>query len=230
MSNSDATSPLLNNTNSDSSNQNGLFTQYSKHVAVISLLSLISTPILMILNSGNFFSPFTLHPIFQCIAISLIVLSILSLQPTSSGNSKLKAFDKHRKFISYFSLPFFLIGSSAMFYNKFSHSAPHFTTWHSTFGLISLSFLILQASVGIAFTIPSKDSPILPKSLYKYHRLSGYFVLLPLLAITATLGAGHSTWSSTQAPLPVRLIFVDTAAILLVLSIWSGIQKHKLGF
>lgn len=227
---SNSTSPLLyNSSQSQPSNHRQPIHNISRIVALLSTFSLLFTPLLMIFNSGYYNSPFILHPLFQSIAIGLIVLSVLSLQPTTTGNYKFKAFSRHRKYITYVSLPSFFIGSSAMFYNKYLHSAQHFTTWHSAFGLITLSFLIVQISVGLAFAIPSKDSPILPKSLYKYHRLSGYFILLPLLAFTAALGAGHSTWSTTQAALSVRFLFVDIPAILLVLSLWSGIHKHKLG-
>ncbi|TIA86185.1 hypothetical protein E3P99_03757 [Wallemia hederae] len=231
---SDSTSPLLNSSSDSPPPPNQLqpIRKLSQNLALLSASSLFLTPAIMILKAGGYSSlgPFVFHPLFQSIAISVIAVSILSLQPTKSGNTKLRAFNKHRKLISYLSLPSFVLGSSAMYYNKYLHSAPHFTSWHSTFGLVTLALLVVQISVGLAFAIPSTESPILPKRLYKVHRLSGYFVLLPLLALTAALGGGHSTWSTTQAPLIVRVLFIDVPAATLVLAIWTGIQKHKLGF
>ncbi|TIB85910.1 hypothetical protein E3Q06_01765 [Wallemia mellicola] len=207
---SDANAPLLNSRESTAESPNSVsIDNVALIVALLSALSLVATPAIFILNSGGYgnLGPF----------------------PATAGTRKVRSFERHRKLIGYLALPAFLVGSSAMFYNKHLHGALHFTTWHSTAGLSVGVLLTIQSLVGLGFTMPSKEKPLLPKTLYKYHRLSGYFILLPLLLLTVALGGGHSTWATTQASLTIRVLFVDLPALLIVLSLWARLRKQKLG-
>ncbi|TIC66663.1 hypothetical protein E3Q02_01791 [Wallemia mellicola] len=229
---SDANAPLLNSRESTAESPNSVsIDNVALIVALLSALSLVATPAIFILNSGGYgnLGPFVFHPLFQTFGLTVLVIAVLTLQPATAGTRKVRSFERHRKLIGYLALPAFLVGSSAMFYNKHLHGALHFTTWHSTAGLSVGVLLTIQSLVGLGFTMPSKEKPLLPKTLYKYHRLSGYFILLPLLLLTVALGVGHSTWATTQASLTIRVLFVDLPALLIVLSLWARLRKQKLG-
>lgn len=229
---SEANIPLLKNRDrSEESSNRVSIDSVALIVSLLSALSLFATPAIFILNSGGYgnLGPFVFHPLFQTFGLTVLVMAVLTLQPATAGTCKLRSFERHRQLIGYLALPAFSLGSSAMFYNKHLHGALHFTTWHSTAGLSVGVLLVIQSLVGLGFTIPSKEKPLLPKTLFKYHRLSGYFLLLPLLALTVALGGGHSTWATTQASLTIRILFVDFPALLIVLSLWARLRKHKLG-
>jgi hypothetical protein len=57
----------------------------------------------------------------------------MTLQPTSKADpvGKQRGFIRHQTFMFMLAFPLILLGSSSIFYNKASHGAPHFTTWHS---------------------------------------------------------------------------------------------------
>lgn len=80
-----------------------------------------------------------------------------------------------------------LIGASAIFYNKILHSAPHFTSWHGLFGLISTCVILVQAFFGMLIGFETSRDYILGDSvgrkLWKFHRLSGYLLIF-LMTIT----------------------------------------------
>lgn len=204
---------------------------YSSVLIDVSSFTLFITAAVMIINAGGYsnLGPFILHPLFQLLGFTIVVNTIKTLQPATSGHAKVRGFENHRKLIGCLALPSFILGSSSMLYNKYLHSAIHFTTSHSKLGLLTGLVLVVQSLVGVLFTIPSKDKPLLPKSLYKVHRLSGYFILLPLLALTIAIGFGHSTWSVLNAPEFVRLFLIDGSVIIIVFSLWSRIRLNKLG-
>ena len=203
---------------------------YSSVLIDVSSFTLFITAAVMIINAGGYsnLGPFIFHPLFQLLGFTIVVNTIKTLQPATSGHAKVRGFEKHRKLIGYLALPSFILGSSSMLYNKYLHSATHFTSGHSKLGLLTGLVLVVQSLVGVLFTIPSKDKPLLPKSLYKVHRLSGYFILLPLLALTIAIGFGHSTWSVLNAPEFVRLFLIDGSVIIIVFSLWSRIRLNKL--
>ncbi len=145
--------------------------------------------------------------------------AIQSLQSTPSpSTTRQRAFRIHQILLLVLALPLFAIGVSAMWYNKHSHGAKHFTSWHGLGGLIvvlwmvSVSLVLKKRGIdrlilripalkiqigqsligGIAHSL-SISNPAF-KSMYKYHRLSGYF-LLPSILVVAHLGGSWSDWS-----------------------------------
>lgn len=86
---------------------------------------------------------------------------------------------------------------------------------------------MLQAAVGSAqFFFPSLvfGSVETAKKVYKYHRLSGYLVLLLELA---TVAAATQT-SYNLGVLRIKLWAVLVAAVLVVAGIGARIKKHKM--
>ena len=55
---------------------------------------------------------------------------IVTLQPTADPQSKAAGLARHQIAIIVLAFPTIVLGTSFMIYNKVSHEAPHFTSWH----------------------------------------------------------------------------------------------------
>lgn len=112
-------------------------------------------------------------------------------------------------------------------YNKISHNGTHFVSAHAILGLITYIFLGIQALVGFtAYFVPKlyggEDNA---KSLYKWHRMSGYIILVLMLA---TVAAATQT-DYNLGVLDIKLWAVLVTSVLILVGILPRIQKHKLG-
>ncbi|GAA5832295.1 hypothetical protein JCM3766R1_002368 [Sporobolomyces carnicolor] len=127
---------------------------------------------------------FTYHPLFQSLAVLIFVEGIVLLQPRPT-NAAVKRTGQtlHQTFQGVASLLIFA-GAAFIIYNKAAHGAKHFTTWHAKIGLITLCLILLQGLFGAVavFTPSLVGGTGKAKSLYKYHRMSGYVGLVLLLA------------------------------------------------
>ena len=99
---------------------------------------------------------------------------------------------------------------------------------HGILGLTTIILVVLQASFGvIQFFIPVSilGSVDAGKRVYKYHRWTGYVLLL--LEVSTVLAA-------TQTPYNLNVIHIPTwgvaiAVILTLLGVGTRIKKGKLG-
>lgn len=112
-------------------------------------------------------------------------------------------------------------------YNKIAHNGTHFVSPHAILGLLTYILILFQALVGgTAYFLPklygSEDKA---KSLYKWHRLSGYAVLLLLLA--TVIAATQTDYNKNV--LHIKLWSVIVASILVVVGIVPRVKKQKLG-
>lgn len=121
-----------------------------------------------------------------------------------------------------------LAGLVVIEYNKISHNAPHFTSVHGKLGLITYILILIQTVVGITqyFTPQLYGSVERAKSLYKYHRVSGYIILVLMLA---TVGAATATDFNKNA-LHIQLWAVVVASVLIVLGVGARIKLYKFGW
>ncbi|POV96729.1 hypothetical protein PSHT_14998, partial [Puccinia striiformis] len=117
---------------------------------------------------------FTFHPIFQSFALYCFYQGVIILQPTNTPASKRTGLLVHEAFQLLGSLSI-IIGASCIFYNKWSHSASHFTSWHGILGLISTSIVLIQALFGMLIGFETSRDYILGDSLgrklWRFHRL-----------------------------------------------------------
>ncbi|CEJ04883.1 hypothetical protein RMCBS344292_18834 [Rhizopus microsporus] len=134
------------------------------------------------------FNIFTFHPIFMTLFIVLLTEGIALLQPTSTSEEKRKGLYYHAliQSTSYLSA---IIGFSFIFYNKVISNKSHFESLHGKLGLFVFVYLFIQLLFGItiALTPTLYGSIDKAKSLWKYHRILGY-VLLLLVWFTSQLG------------------------------------------
>ena len=157
----------------------------------------------------------------------LITQGILVLQPTHTPEQKETGTIVHSLFNGAGVLAL-IAGLVIIEYNKIAHGAPaHFTSVHGKLGLIAYVLFVIQAIVGITqyYTPSLYGSVDNAKSIWKYHRISGY-IAVPLSL--ATVGAATATDFNLNA-LHIQLWSVIVASILLVLGLGARLKLQKLG-
>ncbi|KAI0306766.1 hypothetical protein B0F90DRAFT_1814604 [Multifurca ochricompacta] len=193
------------------------------NIALVSaLILLLSTWTIILSNNPNNLSWFAFHPTLNTLALFCFTFGILTLQPTSQPKTKAAGLQRHQ-FAMGFGFIFILLGTSAIWYNKTSHRAPHYTTWHGTFGLITVSWLVFQVALGagsVWFGGAAFGGGHKAKLVWKYHRLSGY-ILLPLLLTTVNFGGAWSAWVSENSAYIVRLVAYTFAPLGILASLYS---------
>jgi Eukaryotic cytochrome b561 len=113
--------------------------------------------------------------------------------------------------------------------NKSINHPVHLKSPHAIMGLITFILLLLQVFVGAAqFFFPTLafGSVDRGKAVYKYHRMSGYLIVVLLCATVSA-----ATW--TDHNLDVMQIHhwsVITASVILLAGLFARIKKSKLAF
>jgi len=172
-------------------------------------------------------SLFSAHPLLNSSAILLLTESILVLQPTHTANQKRSGTVIHFT-LNQLALDAMIAAFLIIEYNKFDHNAIHFTSVHGILGLITYILLFIQALVGFtAYFVPRLyGGADKAKSLYKWHRLSGYVVFLLILA---TVCAATQT-DTGKGFLRLRLWAVLASSVLILIGVLPRIKKQKFGF
>lgn len=113
-------------------------------------------------------------------------------------------------------------------YNKIAHKGTHFDSAHSILGLITYILLATQAVIGFTmYFVPQVyGGEGRAKSLYKWHRLSGYVILLFMLATVAA--ATQTTYN--KGVLHIKLWAVLVTAALILIGVLPRIKKQKFGW
>jgi hypothetical protein len=94
--------------------------------------------------------------------------------------------------------------------------------------LITYIFLLIQASVGVTqYFFPQVYGSVeRAKSVYKYHRMSGYVIIFLL---SATVCA--ATWTDYNlTTLEIHHWSVIVASVILLAALYARVKKEKLGF
>jgi len=169
---------------------------------------------------------FSAHPLLNSASILFLVQSILILQPTHTPVQKRHGTITHFT-LNNLSIDLLIAGLVVIEYNKFAHNGTHFESPHAILGLITYIFLLVQALVGFtAYFVPKLYGSVdKAKSLYKWHRISGYIILVFLLA---TVAAATQT-DFNKNVLDIKLWAVLISAVLVLVGVLPRIQKQKLG-
>ena len=179
--------------------------------------------------AGIFLHPlilFSAHPILNSTALFALTESILLLQPTHTAAQKRQGTLAHFS-LNLFAIDLLIAGLVIIEYNKIAHGGTHFVSAHAILGLITYILLAIQALVGFtAYFVPKLFGSVdKAKSLYKWHRLSGYLVLILMLA---TVAAATQT-DYNKGVLHIKLWAVLVTAALILIGILPRIKKQKLG-
>jgi hypothetical protein len=191
----------------------------------------LSTWVIILSNDPASLGWFRFHPLLQSLSIGCFIYGILTLQPTSQPSTKAAGLERHKIAMLGLGIPLILLGTLAVFLNKNSNDAPHFTSLHGRFGLVVVVWLVLQALVGgstVWFDGAAWGGGMRPKLVWKYHRLSGY-ILFPILLLTAYLG-GDSYLVATDSNSFVRVLAYWIAPLLILVGVYSRIRVSKMKF
>jgi len=189
----------------------------------------LSTWTIILSNDPKNLGWFSFHPTLNTFAVACFTFGILTLQPTSQPKTKEAGLGRHQiaMITGFLAL---ILGSSAIWYNKQSHGADHITTWHSAFGSITGSWLLLQVILGagsVWFGGAAFGGGNRAKLVWKYHRASGY-LLLPFLLTTVHLGGAWSDWMTENNAFVVRLVVYTLAPLGIIASVYSRIRPSKM--
>jgi uncharacterized membrane protein len=113
--------------------------------------------------------------------------------------------------------------------NKASHPETRFRSAHGIMGLITYILIFSQALAGfVQFYIPRQilGSVDRGKAIYKYHRMSGYLILV--MALATICAATQTTFNA--AVLHIKWWGVLIADILVLAGVPPRITKSKLGW
>ncbi|KAI9666412.1 MAG: hypothetical protein M1821_004348 [Bathelium mastoideum] len=170
---------------------------------------------------------FSAHPLLNSAAILLMTQAILIVQPTHTAKQKREGTYVHAG-LNDAALAAGIAGLVVIEINKFDHGGTHFESPHAILGLITYILLALQAFVGFTqYFVPALyGGEANAKKLYKYHRQSGYVVLL--LSLVTICAATKTTFNT--GVLHMQLWAVVVASVITVLGVFARIKKHKLGF
>lgn len=170
------------------------------------------------------------HPMLNSLAVLLAVQAILILQPTGMYDmaKKRSAAYLHATFVA-FAAVCFLAALAIVVWHKQNSHIPHFETLHSKFGIATYALIIIQALIGFTqLFIPQiyggEDNA---KAMFKYHRIAGYVIILPMIAVTFILATrtyygGHVLNIKTWA--------VVLASVAIIAGIYPRIKLSKLGW
>lgn len=171
-------------------------------------------------------SLFSVHPLAQSLAILTLVQSVLVLQPTVTPDQK-RIGRRFHGLLNLLAFAFLVVGVFVIEYNKLVNKGVHFHSVHGYMGVITSIVLAVQYLVGFTMWLTPRlyGGEDNAKSIWKYHRFSGYVVLVLLLATVA---------SATQTPynnstLKIKLWAVILLSVLILVGILPRIQKQKFG-
>jgi hypothetical protein len=180
--------------------------------------------------AGVFIHPplslFSFHPLLNSTGILLLTESILLLQPTHTPSQKRAGTIAHFV-LNNTALDAMIAAFVIIEYNKFAHGAVHFDSIHGKLGLITYILLGIQALFGFAaYFVPKIFGGVdAAKALYKWHRLSGYLILVMMLA---TVAAATQTYTGMYT-LDIKLWAVLVSSVLILIGTLPRIKKQKFG-
>lgn len=168
----------------------------------------------------------TPHQLLNSAGLLLITQAILLLQPTHTASQKRLGAYIHSA-LNFTGILALMGGLAVIVYNKEAHHGAHFTSAHARLGLTVYILFAIQALVGAAaFYTPAVFGGVSrAKATYKYHRVSGYLVVVLSLAAVATA----TQTDFNRNVLHIRLWAVLAVAVILLIGVLPRIKKQKLG-
>ncbi|KAI4127156.1 MAG: hypothetical protein LQ341_006817 [Variospora aurantia] len=158
--------------------------------------------------------------------ILLTTQAILLLQPTHTPTQKRQGTNIHAT-LNMTAILSLIAALVVIEYNKIAHNGAHFQSPHAILGLITYILFFLQAIIGIAqyYTPGVFGSVTNAKKIYKYHRMSGYVILLmSFITIAAATQTGFNV-----GVLHIQLWAVIVASVITLIGVLPRIKKQKLG-
>ncbi|KAI1344014.1 eukaryotic cytochrome b561-domain-containing protein [Xylariaceae sp. FL0016] len=169
---------------------------------------------------------FSVHPLAQSFGFLVLVQSILVLQPTTTGQQK-QVGQKIHAGLNLLAFVSFIVGVVVIEVNKFKSSGPHFHSVHGYLGVIASIWIVVQYVVGFTmFGVPKLyGGEANAKKMWKYHRMSGYVLLLVMMAtVTSAVKTDYNL-----NVLGLKLWAMIIIMVLLIVGVYPRVKKQKLG-
>ncbi|KAI1269501.1 eukaryotic cytochrome b561-domain-containing protein [Xylariaceae sp. FL1019] len=169
---------------------------------------------------------FSVHPLAQSLGVLVLLQSILVLQPTHTGSQK-QVGQKIHAGLNLLAFATFLVGVVVIEYNKFANNGAHFHSVHGYLGVITSIWILIQYIIGFTmFALPALyGGEANAKKIWKYHRVSGYILLLLLMATVTS--AVKTDYNVNVLGLKLWAMLVIFA--LMIVGVYPRIKKQKLG-
>ncbi|PHH59933.1 hypothetical protein CDD81_2364 [Ophiocordyceps australis] len=166
------------------------------------------------------------HALVQSAAFFVLVQSILIQQPSRTAEQKHTGRQAHL-LLNIIALLLLITGVVLIEYNKISAGNAHFHSVHAYLGVTTLCIIAVQYLVGVTMWLTPRlyGGEERAKSVWKYHRWSGYFLLL-LLGCTVSAAA---VTDYIKLVLKVPTWPVILGSVLVIVGVYPRIQKQKLG-
>lgn len=168
------------------------------------------------------------HPVLNSFGLIFLAQSILVTQPLPTSAAHKTMGGQVHGILNSLSAVLYMAGFLLINYNKQANNAAHITTWHARFGITTYGLLAGAFGVGIAqfwFPVEVFGSVAKAKGFYKYHRLTGYAIVV--LASVTTLLSLESSYNVSVLHIPYYLVVPGLAIVVGGLS--SGIKLARLG-
>jgi len=169
---------------------------------------------------------FSAHPLLNSGGLLVLTQAILLLQPTHTATQKRQGTLAHFT-LTNLALDALVAGLVVIEVNKFAHAGTHFESPHAILGLVTYILLGIQALFGFTqYFVPQLYGGVdKAKALYKWHRISGYVILVLILA---TITAATYT-DFNVATLHIKTWAVVLSGALILIGLVPRIKKQKLG-
>lgn len=168
------------------------------------------------------------HPLLQSSGLLVSTLAVLVLQPTWTPEDKRRGRYAHAA-LNLLAFCIYASGVGVILANKHQSADPHphFHSAHGYMGVIAVVLLLAQYAVGVAmWLVPAVfGGEERAKSVWKYHRWSGYVIYLLLLG--TVVAATFTPYNETV--LGIKTWSVVVAGLLMVVGIYPRISIAKLG-
>jgi hypothetical protein len=170
---------------------------------------------------------FSVHPLAQSLGVLVLLQSVLVLQPTHTGAQK-QIGQKIHAGLNLLAFAIFVVGVVVIEVNKVKGNGPHFHSVHGYLGVITSIWILIQYFVGFTmFLTPGLyGGQAQAKKVWKYHRISGYGLLLIMMAtITSAVETDYN-----KNVLGLKLWAMIVIFVIMIVGVYPRIKKQKLGF
>ncbi|KAI9747974.1 MAG: hypothetical protein M1815_003718 [Lichina confinis] len=166
------------------------------------------------------------HPLLNSFGLLLITQSVLLLQPTHTQAQKRKGTQIH-SILNSVGVLALLAGLIVIEVNKQRGGTAHMHSPHAWLGLLTYIVFFVQALVGLTqyYTPKAYGGVDKAKKIYKYHRMSGYVVLV--LALATIAAATQTDFNKNVGHIMMWTVILPS--LLILAGIVPRIKKQKLG-
>jgi len=193
-------------------------------LALLSALGLVILALVTTLQKSPFIL-FLYHPVLQTLFVFFLTMSILVLQPTHTPAQKVVGQKAHAA-LMLLALLCLSGGVGVIEYNKIANNGLHFHSVHGWLGVIGAALFGLQYVSGVTMlNVPALyGGEAKARSVWKYHRRSGYVLFMGFLTTVAAAGDTDYVKANLFGIVPPLVLGLGIA-----IGVYSRVRKEKLG-